>query len=317
VEGGILFAVAAGGLVFAQARQPPIVSLAGEQRPRETKDRVPPEQMQDMVAGPLALLRAGRAAEADAAARRLVDAAEARGDKVRVADLLTSYGVQRYSEGDADLGQDTRSTALPWLREAVAAARRAWGPDHAETALALNDLADVLREIAPDAPGIEAEQALRQAYGIRLRALGPANAETLTTASVLADVLAAGPPAASLAPGRDIEVSALYLGAAKGLATPGSGVPARERLAPLMGLARVEARRGRPAEAVAYYERARQALLQPEADGRPDLSGCLGLLADSQQLAAILKAHGAPQAAERVRGGSGADRLQACFEGRP
>jgi tetratricopeptide (TPR) repeat protein len=316
VEGGVLLAAVTGGLVFARAGQPPIVSILAEQRPRETKDRIPAEQRQDMVAGPLALLRAGRAAEADAAARKLVDTAEARGDTMMVADLLTSYGVERFVDGDQDRARDTRSAAIPWLREAVAAARRAWGPDHPETALALTDLGDVLRLVAPNAPGAEAEQALREAYAIRLKTLGPRNVETLASERALADILSAGPPEAGLRPGAAVEVPALYRGAAEGLASRGTAVPAAERLGPWIGLALAEARTGRPAEAMADYERARQALMEEGPDGRRDFRGCFDFVGASHRLAAILKAHGAAEAAQRLTG-PGGERLQACFDGRP
>jgi len=316
-EGGfLLLASTVGGLVFARAHLPPPPAFVAP-RPPETKDRLTPEQMEAMVAGPVALLRQGKAAEADAAARRLVGAAQARGDSVRAADLLTAYGVQRFSDATAHGGPEDRRGAIAWFREAVAAARRAWGPDHPETALALNDLGDVLRQIAPDPPGEEAEQALRQAYAIRLKTLGPRNPETLAAGRALADVLSAGPPAARLRTGTDAEIRKLYRDAAEGQESRGAAVPAPERLGPWMGLALAEARSGRPAEALADYERARRALLLDAPKGPPDFLGCATFAEARRHLAEIFKARGEAEAAERVGGRTQGDPLSDCLDGKP
>jgi hypothetical protein len=154
--------------------------------PPETKDRLPVARMEELVAAPMALVRQGDRPAADAAFRAELARAAARDPSHREeADLLTAYGVLLYTEGMEDPRRDSaRRDAVPWLRQAVAAARAAWGPGHPETALALQDLGDVLRGLDPDHVPEEAELAIADAYAIRRAALGEEDLET--QASLLA-----------------------------------------------------------------------------------------------------------------------------------
>lgn len=276
--------------------QPPAPPVIGAEAPPQTKDRVPPEQMEAMVAGPLALVREGRRAEADAAFNALLGAARARGSKVRAADLLTAYGVGLYMEGDADAPDDTRRAAIPWLEQAVAATREAWGPKHPETALALQDLADVLRKISPDSPPPEAERALREALAIRRETLGPGNGETLVTMAALADVLAAGP----LPPARYAEARGLYEAAIAGFGRAGVINPLAETVNARVGLAVLDARVGRTAEALAELGAAiRQYRSALQAEGA--IVACLDLAKGRDRLVKQLEGKGLPDAARAAR----------------
>jgi tetratricopeptide (TPR) repeat protein len=278
LSGGKLVATAA----LAQSEAPP----------RATKDRLPEDRLAEFVKGPMELFRAGRVAEAHRVLEKLVAEARERGDRVRAADLLTAYGVALYSEGDADAPGDTRRAAIPWLERAVTATREAWGPKHPETALALQDLADVLRKISPDAPPPEAELALREAYAIRRQALGPENGETLLTMAALADVLSAGPANSS----RYAEAGRLYSEAIRGLPAARVVHPLAEEVRARMGLARLHARAGRTAEALSEFERARDEI-RSNSDPNATIGACFALIAGREQLVEALEQQGASKAA--------------------
>jgi hypothetical protein len=158
--------------------------------PPETKDRVPPDRMEQLVGAPMALVRQGKRSAADALFRAQLARAAATDPSHRdEADLLTAYGVLLYTEGLQDTAQDElRRAAIPWLRQAVAATRAAWGPRHPETALALQDLGDALRGLDPDHIPAEAEQAIAAAYAIRLATLGAEDRETKASLQALGQV---------------------------------------------------------------------------------------------------------------------------------
>lgn len=151
--------------------------------PPLTKDRVPPERMEAMVAAPMALVRQGRLEAADALFRAELARAAAMDPSRRTeSDLLTAYGVLLFQEGtEARDDPRLRRAAIPWLRQAVEAARVGWGPRHPETALALSDLGDALSGVEGDEVPAEAERALAEAYDIRVATLGPDNTETQST----------------------------------------------------------------------------------------------------------------------------------------
>lgn len=165
---------------------------AGPGVPRETKERLSPEKMEAMVAGPLRAAQAGDLAKARRAFDGLVEKARRRhgSASVREADLHTAFGVQLYTLG-GDLGrEDLQRLAPTYLKLAVDASKRAFGPRHPETALALHSYADVLVGLADGAPPEEAEIALIDAYSIRQATLGASNVETLAAMRALAQTKA-------------------------------------------------------------------------------------------------------------------------------
>jgi tetratricopeptide (TPR) repeat protein len=316
-----VLAVVAAAMVAGREPGPQSVSSRPAGRPtsqHETKDRISAEALAEMVRGPADRLAAGRRAEADAAFGKLLAEAQARGraGSVRSADLLTAYGLELYKQGDADEGGDTRRAAIPWLRQAVSATRIAWGPNHPETALALQNLADVIIATSPNSPGPEAEQALREAYRIRLKALGAGNGETLYGAKRLADVLSAGPDAANVDPGRAAEATRLYRAVIDGISSSRAVNPLEIGLAARMRLARLEARTGRPGEALAEVERAARSIPPGRPDDLDAAQACDAFDTLADELAKTLKALGAAPEARSLDSRLEAG-IPACQQRRP
>jgi tetratricopeptide (TPR) repeat protein len=267
--------------------------------PGETKDRLSASDLSALVSGPADLLARGRRDEADAAFRKLL--AEVRGQnrqaRVRRADLLTAWGLELYSDGQFDENDDTRSLSLPWFREAVVATREAWGPDHAETALALQNLADVMFDISPEEPGAEAVQLLRDAYAIRLKALGPRNGETLYNMKRLADALTAGPAAAVPDASRASEAEGLYRTVLRDIRASAAVNPSEIAVGARLRLARLYAQTGRRAAAI---QEAR--LATGDARASPDEPmACDVYETGASAVAEALEAHGDAAAAARLR----------------
>ena len=157
---------------------------------RETKDRLSDEQIENMVAGPMAALRSGGLAQGEAAFDKLLKQTKARSgeNSVDVADLLTAFGVQLYTEGKLNNDNDLKNAAIAYLKPAVDAYRAAFGSMHPEVALALTTYADAELGIDKDAVPRGSEEALEEAARIRLKALGATNAETRATFVTLAEL---------------------------------------------------------------------------------------------------------------------------------
>jgi len=151
----------------------------------ETKDRLSPELMDQLVERPMWLLRHKGLAEAQKAFEELVAAAVKKDGKgsVREADLLESFGVQLYTAGDND--GPIRKAALAYLERAVPAYRAAFGPRHPEVAVALNSYADLALNLKDPKLRPAAISALEEALAIRTEKLGPDNAETRATVQYL------------------------------------------------------------------------------------------------------------------------------------
>jgi hypothetical protein len=289
----LLAALAVSSSAPASTREPP----------HETKDRISARRLKQLVREPIQLVEAGRRDRADAVFLKLLGAARARGKAgaVRVADLLTAYGVALYDLGEESETGDTRSAAIKWLEQAVAATRSAWGSAHPETALALQNLADVIREINPEAPGAEAEAALREAYRIRLKALGPGNPETMYALKSLGDVLSAGPDAATPDAARAREAEEIYRRAITTWAAVRSDFVIELQMSARLKLARLLARSGRAAAALAEASEAERVISSlPKSDSAPCFAYGLAI----GQLADALEAHGAAAQAERLRDGA-------------
>lgn len=271
----------------------------------ETKDRLSDEELRRLVQGPLDLFLAGHKQEADEAVRKLASAASAAGDHVRAADILTGYGVALFDAADPDAPANPRQASVPWMAQAVAEARLAWGPSHAETALALQSYADALRKTWPGGPPPEAERALRETLAIRLATLGEVNGETLVTKNALADVLATAPPGALLDPARQAEATSLYRSALDTIPKSRMVDPLVHTVLATMGLARLDARAGRSDDALAGFWKARD-LYRREGPGAVDEeNACYALTGSARRLAAVLKARGAAAAAAKVETGLG------------
>jgi|GEM_PF-3567560 len=263
---------------------------------KETKDRISNDELKALVAGPLALAAAGRAAEADAAVRALVADAEGKADRARAADILMGYAVGLYNE------PPTRRGSVSWLAQAAAAAAAAWGPLHAETALALQTYADGLRKLDPDAPPPEVERALRQVVAIRTQTLGADNGETVMTMRTLAETLAAGPPAATPDPKRAAEAAALFARAIAVAPAANMQNPMEELVAGRLAFARLWARVGKAEEAMAQFDAARMLLAQHGPNAPDDAEGaCRAFLFWGPRVYQALLAHGAAAEAERLR----------------
>jgi hypothetical protein len=161
--------------------------------PPETKDRLSPEQMERLVAEPMAVVRERGLGAGDAAFQRLVAAEEARSGRnsIKIADLLTAYGVELYLEGIMPDEPALLQASRDRLAAAAAAHRAAFGPNHPEVALALHSMADVDLELNGGRMTPRAEAALREALRIRRASLGPEDRETLATEERLSDVAAA------------------------------------------------------------------------------------------------------------------------------
>lgn len=277
-----------------------------QQAAQETKDRVTNEELAALVAPALALAGKGELAQAGAAVHDLVAEAQARADKVRAADMLMGYALGLYAQAE------TRRAAIPWLAEAAAAAEAAWGPAHAETALALQSYADGIRKTSPEPPPPDVERLLRRVLAIRVQALGPDNGETLMTMRVLAETLAAGPTAAKPDPRRAAEAAALFGRAIPAIAGSNMQNPLEQTVAARLAFARLSARGGQADDALAQFEATRTLLVGQHGSGEDSANACRAFLHWGPRLYQALLAHGAAAAAEKVRGEGEAIQVGAC-----
>ncbi len=157
---------------------------------RETKDRLSPEELSDLVAVPMSVVEAqGLAAGVAAFERLLSETVAAHGDgSVEVADLLTAFGVDLYVSGGETGNREIRRRSLTYLAAAIPVYRAAFGDAHPEVALALNSYANAELEIYDANPPESAEAALEEAYRIRLGVLGPTHVESLANLRSIATI---------------------------------------------------------------------------------------------------------------------------------
>lgn len=233
-----------------------------------TMDRLSSDQMEELVAKPMALVRSGKLGQAKSSFEKMMSKArKQRGENsVIEADLLTAFGVSLYVEG-LDRKEDAlRRASLPYLAQAIPAYRAAFGPIHPEVAVALNSHADVIIALNDDVATPEAEAAIEEALSIRLATLGPGNIETLASRKQLAIIR--GHPARVAGDGARLAVATDALRAAIGDApeTPDS----RHESAPMMrlALALMLARNGSIDEAVIEGNRALEAMEAWQEDER-------------------------------------------------
>jgi len=153
--------------------------------PALTKDRLGPEALDAMVAGPMAIIADGDWEGGERAFEVLLAERSKRhgANSVEVADLLSAFGVavHRFDDG---------GPAIIYLRRAVEAAKAVYGPTHPEVALAITDVAMVQWDGADGPPPVEVDEALREAYRIRVATLGPNHTETAWNLAQLAKLAA-------------------------------------------------------------------------------------------------------------------------------
>jgi hypothetical protein len=156
--------------------------------PPETKDRLSPEAIEQMVEGPMVAVRKEGLPSGVAVFERqlTLDRAQYGSGSVRVADLLTAFGVELYTEGAATENEAEMRAARDYLRNAIPVYRKAFGQGSPEVAVALHTFADADIAIHDNRLTPEAEAALVEALRIRRAALGPDNRETRATEARLA-----------------------------------------------------------------------------------------------------------------------------------
>lgn len=137
-----------------------------------TTERLTQEKMEQLAAAPIAHVRRGDMAAAEAtiaAAVRRIRAARGP-SSTEEHDLVMAFAVGLHMEGKT-------AESLAWMRMAVAAAERAFGPQHPETALALHSYADLLDTPRDGVPPPQAMAVMEQALAIRRAALPPDHPE--------------------------------------------------------------------------------------------------------------------------------------------
>ncbi|HEV2079165.1 MAG TPA: tetratricopeptide repeat protein [Allosphingosinicella sp.] len=169
-----------------------IGTAVGGCEPPETKDRLSPEALERLVEEPIAELRANglRAGQAKFEQVRRVTEAQHGSASIRVADLLTAFGVQLYMEYVGSEDRAVLQASREYLQAAIPAYRASFGADHPEVAVALHSFADVEVVVSNNRLTPQAEAALEEALRIRRAALGPQNHETLATEERLASLRA-------------------------------------------------------------------------------------------------------------------------------
>ena len=154
--------------------------------PPETKDRLSPAAMAEMIARPIAAVRERGLAAGEAEFERLL--LRETGNGVKIADLHTAFGVGLYEEWLITHHRPLLVAARDRMRKAVSAYRQAFGAKHPEVAVALHSFADIDVILNDERPTPEAVAAMREALTIRRDALGPHNAETKAAEAALKDL---------------------------------------------------------------------------------------------------------------------------------
>lgn len=168
--------------------------LLGCQAPRqaeETKNRLSSERLEELVAGPMDVVRQNGLGAGKASFEQLL--AKERGhhgaESHQVADLLMAFGVGLYLEWRENKSPESSDAAIHYFAESVAAYRKAFGSDHPEVAVALSTYADAIEQTESDVPPEKVEAAEREALAIRTSRLGEANLETRASMLSLANFL--------------------------------------------------------------------------------------------------------------------------------
>ena len=139
--------------------------------------------MEALVARPMGLAREGDwPASQESLELLLQERREKYGAaSIEVADTLVAFMILNFNE-------KREVKALAYAPRAIDIVRQAWGSDHIEYALLLNDVVMMDYVHNKDAVGPESEAALLEAYRIRSASLGPAHYETISTLIYLGEI---------------------------------------------------------------------------------------------------------------------------------
>jgi hypothetical protein len=163
----------------------PALALAGcEPAPASlTTDRLSQDRMAALVAGPMASVRAGDLARAEAELAAMIARARPRagGHSIAEFDLLTAFSIGLVI-------QEQREPAGAYMARALDVGRRVFGPRHPETAVAAHSYAHIIDPTAAAPPPPKAVALMEEALSIRRETLGPRNVETLATIGEVASM---------------------------------------------------------------------------------------------------------------------------------
>ena len=263
----------------------------------ETKDRLPVEMMERLVAEPMAVVRSDGLEAGEAAFDRLLADTKARKGprSVEAADLLTAFAVELYLENHEPDSPELEA-ARRYQKDAIPAYVAAFGPNHPEVALALNTQADLEREQSPQDPPPSVDSELRQALQVRARSLGPTDPETVATLVQLADIRGL-PERLKRDPNGVAAADSLYRRAIAG-AIPGPEGDERSNKAAIeLRLAELHARSGSAAVALAEARRA----LDISKDWTPRRRRCALVESELDDFVELMTARGLGGRAEALR----------------
>lgn len=153
--------------------------------PVQYEERLPPADIDRLVAAPILHVREGDIDQALAMMEAMVVRSTS---PLHKADLVEAFGVALYVESISDPEPRLPTLALAYLKRAIEDYRTALSVDDPEVATALNSYADAYKMIHPDDPSDEVGQALRETYRIRKVAFGDRAPITLSTLSNLAEI---------------------------------------------------------------------------------------------------------------------------------
>ncbi len=153
----------------------------------EFEDRLPPDRIDQIVSGPIGLVKQGRLADGESL---LVSLRGETDDALARADLTEAFGVSLYVEAEGSDETLMRASAR-YLWDAIEEYRMAVGARHPEVALALVSFADVARQFTPDDPPPLVEASYREALFIRAAIYGKDAPITLSTLVPLATAISA------------------------------------------------------------------------------------------------------------------------------
>jgi hypothetical protein len=176
--------------VLAVGGSAAVSGAAPAERTLVTKDRLTSSQLEQLVAGPMDMVRQGNLEGARRAVEMSVaDAARGGRDEISIADTLQAFGVELYIAGVKGT-RELQEASVPFLYRSIAAYESAFGADDPEVAVALNSYSDALVALSSGEPPPAAIESLDRAYKIRSAKLGNDNLETIDTRIHLASLRA-------------------------------------------------------------------------------------------------------------------------------
>jgi hypothetical protein len=284
-----------------------IGSVTVDTQQAETKDRLTPEKLEQLVKEPIAVTEThGIQAGKKSFAKLLGEAKQRHGaGSIEVADLLTAFGVQLYTAGIISEDATLKRASLEYLEAAVAAYRSAFGSDHPEVAVALHSYANAQLGVYKEQPPASASRALEEVYRIRLKTFGSSNAETRAIRLELA-ALEGHPWRVKQDPSNLQRSNQLFEDL---IAISPVGPAARDTSAPAirLALARMYAKNGLVGEAIRNVRRAAE-----QMQSWPEEQRCVNITLALIQLQADLRDYGHMSAADRLADATGVTELLNC-----